>query len=198
MTSTDSSQNAITSLLEVARNLNAPLESSRLTLEPMLQSHADKFYPLMQEAPLYEWISMKRPESLESLRHAWRNIANPMSPDGQYFWPTWAVRLRGDGAYIGRVDAEVDGAMEALNFGYYFFSAFWGNGYATEAVRASTQHLMDHGVHRLVATVTVGNAASARVLQKAGFEFKRILVGNDTIRGVTVDDWEYVNYHSFS
>jgi RimJ/RimL family protein N-acetyltransferase len=38
----------------------------------------------------------------------------------------------------------------------------------------------------------MGNTASARVLQKAGYEFNRVLVGNDRIRGIAVDDEEYV------
>jgi RimJ/RimL family protein N-acetyltransferase len=182
----------VPALSEIATKLNAPIKTARLTLETMVPSHASEFFALMQETPLYEWISMKRPQSLESLRHAWSNIADPVSPDDQFCWPTWAVRRLDDGSYIGRVDAEIEGTMEAVNIGYCFFHPFCGKGYATEAVVAATQHLMDHGVHRLVATVTVGNAASARVLEKARYEFKRILVGNDTIRGVVVDDWEYV------
>ena len=55
---------------------------------------------------------------------------------------------------------------------------------------------MAQGVHRLVATVTMGNTASARVLQKAGYEFNRVLVGNDTIRGIAIDDEEYVKLAS--
>jgi RimJ/RimL family protein N-acetyltransferase len=47
-------------------------------------------------------------------------------------------------------------------------------------------------VRRLVATVTVGNVASGRVLQKAGFSFTQILPANDIIRGVAFDDEEYV------
>ena len=51
--------------------------------------------------------------------------------------------------------------------------------------------LLAHGVRRLLATVTVGNRASARVLQKAGFVFTRRLPANDVIRGLAVDDDEY-------
>ena len=179
-------------LSEVAPRLNARIDTPRLSLEPMVQSHADAFFGQMQEAPLYEWISMDKPQSLESLRERWKNIANPLSPDGHFAWPTWAVRRTEDGWYIGRVDAEIDGSLEAVNFGYYFFHPFCGQGYATEAVIAASQHLIDQGVQPLVATVTVGNVASARVLQKAGYVLQRTLVGNDIIRGVVMDDWEYV------
>jgi len=43
-----------------------------------------------------------------------------------------------------------------------------------------------------VATVTAGNTASERVLQKAGYVFARVLLANDIIRGVPMDDREYV------
>ena len=100
--------------------------------------------------------------------------------------------VRQDGQYIGRVDAEITESLEALNLGFYFFSPFWGQGYASEAAAAAVSELAARGVHRFVATVTVGNGASARVLRKLGFQFSRILPGNDVIRGEAMDDEEYV------
>ena len=154
--------------------------------------HAEAYFAPLQEDALYQWISMDKPPSLEWLRARWQRIESRISPDGQTAWPTWAIRRKTDGAYLGRVDAEVNDALEAINLGYYLFPVHWGQGYASEAVAAATQHLMDQGVHRLVATVTAGNTASTRVLQKAGYRFNRILTGNDVIRGVAVDDEEYV------
>ena len=180
----------------IALTLGAPISTPRLALEPMGERHAEAFFAPLQEEPLYQWISMNKPPSLEWLRARWRGIENRMAPDGQCAWPTWAVRRKSDGMYIGRIDAEVSNTLEAVNFGYYFFHQHWGQGYATEAVAAATQHLMAQGVHRLVATVTMGNTASARVLQKAGYEFNRVLVGNDTIRGIAIDDEEYVKLAS--
>jgi RimJ/RimL family protein N-acetyltransferase len=158
----------------------------------MGERHADAFFEPLQHDAVYQWISMSKPTSLDGLRQHWRRAEGLVAPDGQTAWPTWAVRRKSDGAYLGRVDAEITLAMEASNVGYYFFPAHWGQGYATEAVRAVTEHLIGQGVHRLVATVTAGNAASERVLQKAGYLFTRVLVGNDLIRGVPMDDCEYV------
>ena len=86
----------------------------------------------------------------------------------------------------------VDDDRVCTNLGYYLFPNFWGKGFATEAVQAAADHLLRQGIHRLVATVTVGNHASARVLRKAGFAFTRIIPDTDTLRGEPVDDEEYV------
>ncbi len=177
---------------DIALALSAPISTPRLVLEPMGERHADAFFAPLQEDSLYQWISMEKPPSLEWLRAHWRGIETRIAPDGQTAWATWAVRRVADGTYLGRVDAEVNRELEAINVGYYFFDSFWGQGYATESVTAATQHLIAQGVCRLVATVTSGNTASARVLQKAGYSFTRLLVGNDIIRGVPVDDEEYV------
>ena len=177
---------------EVALGLCPLLDTDRLVLEPMGERHADAFFEPLHDETLYEWISMDKPSSLAWLRDHWRGIENRLAPDHQTAWPTWAVRRKSDGVYLGRVDAEITLAMEASNVGYYLFPAHWGQGYATEAVQAASQHLISQGVHRLVATVTTGNTASERVLQKAGYRFSRVLVGNDTIRGEPVDDREYV------
>jgi RimJ/RimL family protein N-acetyltransferase len=179
-------------LISTAHQFNAAINTLRLALEPMCERHAEFFFEPLQEEYLYEWISMTKPPTLEWLRARWRGIEQRLSKDGHTACVAWAVRREIDGKYVGRVDAEINKALEAENFGYYFFHPYWGQGYATEAVTAATQHLIAHGVHRLVATVTVGNTASARVLQKAGYDFTRLLIGNDVLRGQPVDDWEYV------
>ena len=55
-------------------------------------------------------------------------------------------------------------------------------------MQAAVNHLLAHGTTPLIATVTVGNHASDRVLQKTGFSFIRVIPNNDTLRGVLVDD----------
>lgn len=180
---------------ELAHSLAEAITTPRLLLEPMGEHHATAFFtPLQSDEALYRWISMERPTSLDALRAHWRRIEQNgrISPCQRFAWPAWALRRKADGQYLGRVDAEITAGLEASNFGYYLFSPHWGQGYASEATQAAIRALAQRGVHRFVATVTVGNGASARVLQKAGFEFTRILPGNDCVGGLAVDDEEYV------
>ena len=49
--------------------------------------------------------------------------------------------------------------------------------------------LRDPAVHEWI---SLGNDASCRVLERAGFLRKRVIPGNDRVRGALVDDIEYV------
>lgn len=66
----------------------------------------------------------------------------------------------------GQPDAHGD-----LEIGYGLNPEAWGQGYATEAVRALVAVLLARpGVRRVTAQTATSNPASARVLEKLGFE----------------------------
>lgn len=177
---------------ERARALNAPLASARLALEPLTAAHAEALFAPLQHAAIYAWISSQPPSTVAALRERWAGLEGRLSPDGEEAWLNWALRRAGDGAFVGRVDVSVSAGDVATNVGYVLFPAHWGAGYATEAVRAVVVHLEGCGVRELRATVTVGNDASCRVLARCGFRRTGVLRGNDTIRGVLVDDVAFV------
>ncbi|MES2641921.1 MAG: GNAT family N-acetyltransferase [Myxococcota bacterium] len=175
--------------------LNAALHTPRLVLEPLLGSHAAALFPILWDPGTQRWIAEPRATSVADLTARWTRNETRTSPDGATAWLGWAVRRVEDGVYIGKIDAEVDAQLAphlAPNVGYVFSPAYWGRGYATEAVSATVAHLITHGVTELHATVTVGNDASCRVLERCGFERARVLAANDVIRGVAHDDWLYV------
>ena len=177
---------------DYAKQLCSSIETPRLLICPLMGSHADAAFGPLQNDAIYEWISMNKPRTPESLRENWTRLESRLSTDGTEAWPVWAIIRRSDGAMVGEVDASVDDTHVCTNFGYYFFPEFWGQGFGSEAVKAASDHLLRQGIHRLVATVTVGNHASAQVLKKSGFAFTRVIPDNDTIRGVLLDDEEYV------
>jgi RimJ/RimL family protein N-acetyltransferase len=176
---------------DVLRALNASIATPRLHLSPLMGAHAAAMFIPLQDDAIYRWISATPPSSREALRERWARNESRVSPDGTEAWLAWAVQRTSDGVHVGKVDVCLDAASTATNVGYIFFPAFWGQGFATEAVVAVVEHLIALGV-TLVATVTVGNTASARVLTRAGFTFTRVIPENDTIRGVLHSDEEYI------
>ena len=168
------------------------LATARLRIEPLSAGHAAAMFEPMLDPAIYEWISMQPSPDLAHLQRRWAWVAERPLVDVAVLDLGWAVQRVADGAWIGKMDAEVTAAGVANNVGYLFLPAYWGQGYATEAVTALSEHLRRQGVVAQRATVTLGNEASCRVLEHAGFERARVLVGNDTVRGVLVDDVEYV------
>jgi ribosomal-protein-alanine N-acetyltransferase len=75
-------------------------------------------------------------------------------------------------ALVGRVALNeiVRGVFGNAYLGYFVDEAVNGRGYATEAVRQAVRFGFDEaGLHRVQAAVVPRNAASVRVLEKAGF-----------------------------
>ena len=175
-----------------SRALNRTLPTLRLRLEPLGAHHALMLFDAIRHPAIYEWISLAPPANLEWLEARWARVASALDCAVDTFDLGWAVQRVEDGAWIGKLDAEVHANGVASNVGYLLVPEFWRRGYAAEAVRALCDHLAGCGVIEQRATVTLGNLASERVLERAGFARSRILPGNDTIRGVSMDDVEFI------
>jgi RimJ/RimL family protein N-acetyltransferase len=175
-----------------AQRLNSGLETNRLVIEPLTGMHAEHLFGPMQSPSIYEWISSVPPKTFESLKDWWKALENRLDPEETEAWLNWAVRRKSDNIYVGKLDAVVNAEHIATNVSYLFFPEYWGNGYASEAVLALTNHFASCGVAKMVATVTEGNRASYRVLENAGFIRSRIIPDNDTISGIKYNDVEYI------
>jgi RimJ/RimL family protein N-acetyltransferase len=63
----------------------------------------------------------------------------------------------------------LDPTREVIELGYWLFAPARGRGVATTSVEAMAGWAFGSGFHRVEAAVRVGNAASERVLERAGF-----------------------------
>lgn len=88
----------------------------------------------------------------------------------------WMIREKSSGRLIGCMRLNSIDKREATTIiGYEFAQAVWGQGFATEALRAVVAHC--HGamqLRRLEAWTMAGNDASDRVLVKAGFRMEGV------------------------
>src|SRR5687768_12915200 len=136
------------------------LETERLTLEPLVADHAGVLFDPLQDDALYAFIPEEPPTSADALAERYRSLETRRSPDGREFWLNWAVRRRGDGDYVGTVQATVLPDGTAL-IAYTVFTRFQRRGYAVEACRALIAYLEgDLGATTLVAEIDTRNVAS--------------------------------------
>lgn len=88
--------------------------------------------------------------------------------------PRFLVTLPGaDGAPIiggAGLHREAGHGADEVELGYWIAPNYWGQGYASEAVRAVLSVARSLGHSRVVARHFVDNHASGRVLEKAGFQ----------------------------
>jgi [ribosomal protein S5]-alanine N-acetyltransferase len=81
----------------------------------------------------------------------------------------FAVTLRATGELCGSIGLKVAVQHERGELGYWIGVPFWKQGYCTEAAQAVLRFAFDTvNLNSVVAHHFVGNAASGRVLQKAG------------------------------
>ena len=74
------------------------------------------------------------------------------------------------GSILGGANLRLfDPMRDTVELGYWLFVEARGRGVATRAVRAMIEHAQANGIARVEAHVRVGNAASERVLERAGF-----------------------------
>ena len=99
-----------------------------------------------------------------------------------------------DGDPVGIVGFEETNpsAWGVVELGYFLDPEAWGNGYATTAAALAVEHAFrDRRYAKAVATVYETNPASARVLEKLGFEREATFRKEAFIEGERVDVHRY-------
>jgi len=143
------------------------LETPRLTLEPQTAAHADDMFVVLGDPAIYEFEN-EPPRSLEWLRQRFTKLESRQSADGGEQWLNWVIRVPGCGL-IGYVQATLrrDGSA---TIAYELASAYWGRGFASEALRAMIDELFArYDVRELSAVLKGANGRSLRLLERLGF-----------------------------
>jgi RimJ/RimL family protein N-acetyltransferase len=164
---------------EAATDLPAPiLETARLLLRPLTLADARHFTALFDG----DWDAVRQagrmpyPPTEAAIR---RWIAGHLGPRNHHF----LLIRKEDGAVLGGGGFGFVGRAHMAELGCVLGRAYWGRGYATEAVRAMLDDAKVLGLDRLEAYSSVDNPASARVLEKVGFADLGVITRNYPTRG---------------
>ena len=153
-----------------SRPAAARLETQRLLLRPMLATDLEALYGIFTDPRVMASFGVE-PFNREQMQ-AW--LQRNLDHQRQFGYGLFSVILKEDRTLIGDCgleNMELDGQAVA-ELGYDFRSAYWNQGYATEAARAVRDYAFDvlH-LPKLVSLIRVGNLASRRVAEKVGMHF---------------------------
>jgi RimJ/RimL family protein N-acetyltransferase len=104
-------------------------------------------------------------------------------------WPAgpYLIESRRDGRLLGSTGLGFETSFRAST-GYVLARDSWGQGYATEALRAMVELAPTLGVRRLYALCHPAHPASQRVLEKCGFEREALLRRHSIFPNLEADE----------
>jgi RimJ/RimL family protein N-acetyltransferase len=163
----------------------AVFEGRLCRLRPYRTDDARAICAVADDFMVARWMTRAFPHPYTQ-RDADRWIAFAMSDTrGRYY----AIEV--DGIVAGGIGVEPFGGERrgGAAFGYWLGQAYWGRGIGTDAARTLSNDALANGaLRRLEARVFAQNLASARVLQKCGFELEGTLRAFYVDRGDNVCD----------
>lgn len=142
-------------------------------------------------------------------RKIWRNLTDrfphPYDDAAARWWvalqergegPEYAFAIEADGEAIGGIGVSPrdDLNVKVAEIGYWLGEPFWGRGIASAALRLLTEWAFAYpelDLVRIYANVLEWNPASARVLEKAGYEREARLRRNIYKDGQVIDSLLY-------
>jgi RimJ/RimL family protein N-acetyltransferase len=151
------------------RQHEAALETTRLILRPMLATDLDALHLIFTDPKVMASFGVE----CFSLEQTQRWLQRNLDHQGQYGYGLFSVLLKTDGTLIGDCGLEnmkMDGQTLA-ELGYDFRSAYWNQGFATEAALAVRDYAFEVlQMPQLISLIRVGNFASRRVAEKVGMQ----------------------------
>ena len=148
--------------------LSPKIETDRLILRRYKESDIDAIYEMITDERLSKYIKfpkLSKEEELECIRK-WISVADESK------YEKWVIELKKDGTVVGNIDVNtVVKKHNYCNVGYTIRYDYWGNGYASEALEAVSNHLLENSGYYLVeCSCNELNTQSFKVMIKAGFK----------------------------
>jgi ribosomal-protein-alanine N-acetyltransferase len=165
------------------------LKSGTILVRPYRREDAEPLQRLADDRRV--WLGLRdafpHPYGLNDARR-FIALARKKSPPSSF-----AIEVAGE--FAGGIGFTLHADVERVGaeVGYWLGQSFWGRGVATEALRLLTRDVFEthRELRRLYAVPFSSNAASARVLEKAGYRREGTLRQSAIKDGKVLDQWMY-------
>lgn len=150
------------------------LETDRLILRKFKMEDAEGMYNNWATDPeTCKFLSWNVHKNLEETKNVIANWIEKYNKDSY----NWIVELKESHEVIGSIcDNGFNRRHQVIDIGYCYGSKYWGNGYATEALRKVIEYLLiNEKFYIVTANHRSSNPASGKVMEKAGMKKEAIL-----------------------
>ncbi|QED47318.1 GNAT family N-acetyltransferase [Cytobacillus dafuensis] len=150
------------------------LETERLILRLQTTDDAAFILELLNDPSWLQFIGDRGVRTLEDARAYILNGA--VRSYEQFGFCFYLVERKEDHVPIGICGLVKRDTLEDVDLGYAFLPKYWGKGYAYEAASSVMAYAKDTlGLNRIVAITAQDNHASAKLLEKVGLQFERLI-----------------------
>lgn len=153
--------------------MNPLLETPRLIFRELQEEDASSMFELDSNAEVHRYLGNTPIQSKEESERVIQFIRKQYIDHGV---GRWALIEKQSGDFMGwaglkLVKEEINGHKDFYDLGYRFMPRYWDQGYATEACKALITYAFETlQIKNVFAFVDAENAASIKVLQKAGLQ----------------------------
>ena len=107
---------------------------------------------------------MRAEEELEYIKECINNADSSK-------YEKWTIERIEDSVVVGKISVNtIYKVHNYCNVGYVVRYDYWGNGYATEALKAISDYLLNSGYYLVECSCNENNKQSIRVMEKSGFK----------------------------
>lgn len=146
------------------------LFTPRLRLRPFRSADLDPWAAIVADPEVMRFIGTGGAVGRDV---AWRQMAFHLGEWALRGRGSWAVERRADGVLIGRAGFLQPEGWPGEEVAWLFARSAWGQGYATEAVRAAVAHGRRWlGAGPLISLIRPDNAPSLRLAERVGARFE--------------------------
>lgn len=146
------------------------LETDRLLLREYVEDDAEAFFRLNSDPEVLRFVPDQPVLNVEHARQLL--IDHPLADYRKHGLGRCACILKSTGEQIGMAGLKYLEELGEVDVAYRLLPAYWGQGLATEAARASVRYgFAELGLKHIIGLVMPENIASARVLEKAGLHY---------------------------
>ena len=150
------------------------LETDRLILRWLSTDDAEFILELLNEPSFLRFIGDKGVRTLDDARNYILN--GPVDMYNRLGFGLYLTVLKEGGVPIGICGLIKRDALEDVDIGFAFLPRFWARGYAYESASAvMTYGKVVLGLKCIVAITSPDNHASAKLLEKLGLQFERMV-----------------------